>query len=203
VGFRLLPTDRQFFRMFDEAAANVADCARRLRGALNGEGAAVDDFVAFERRGDRITKEILQRLNTSFVTPFDREDIHELAEELDDVVDDVLEVVHKMQLGDGDPTAVPELKQQADLLVRMAEQAQELVHLLEPMKGVRPYLDAIDGLETEGDAVYRQALARLFSGELDAIAVLRWKDLVEAMEGALNTLEDVSNVVESIVLKHA
>ncbi|HEX9991801.1 MAG TPA: DUF47 family protein [Acidimicrobiales bacterium] len=203
MAFRLLPTDRHFFRLFDEAAGNVADCARRLRESLNGEGAAVEDFVAFERRGDGLTRDILQRLNTSFVTPFDREDIHELAEELDDVVDDVLEVVHKLQLGDGDPSALPEVKQQADLLVKMAEQAQDLIKLLESMKGVRPYLDAIDQLETEGDKVYRQALARLFSGEIDAISVLRWKDLVEAMEAALNTLEDVSNVVESIVLKHA
>ncbi len=201
--FRLLPTDERFFALFSDAAENVAACAKRLRDALNTHDADLQDFIAFERRGDELTREVLQRLNTSFVTPFDREDIHELAEELDDVVDDVLEVVHKLQLGDGNPEAVPELKEQADLLVQMAEQAVELVARLEPMKGVRPYLDAIDRLETEGDAVYRQALARLFSGELEAIAVFRWKDLVEAMEGALNTLEDVSNVVESIVLKHA
>jgi uncharacterized protein Yka (UPF0111/DUF47 family) len=71
------------------------------------------------------------------------------------------------------------------------------------MKGVAPHLDNVDRLESEGDVVFRRALARLFSGELDALDALRWKDVVEALEGALNTLEDVSNVVESIVLKHA
>jgi uncharacterized protein Yka (UPF0111/DUF47 family) len=71
------------------------------------------------------------------------------------------------------------------------------------MKGIAPHLDAIDSLESQGDAAYRQALVRLFSGEYEALDVLRWKDIVEAMEDALNTLEDVSNVVESIVLKHA
>jgi predicted phosphate transport protein (TIGR00153 family) len=203
VGFRLLPTDHRFFELFVEAAGNVADCARRLREALAAGDGAIDDFIAFERRGDELTRELLHRLNTSFVTPFDREDIHELAEELDDVVDDVLEVVHKLQLGTGDLEAVPELKEQADLLVQMADEASELVARLESMKGVRPHLDSIDRLESEGDGVYRRALARLFSGELEAIDVLRWKDLVEAMEAALNTLEDVSDVVESIVLKHA
>jgi predicted phosphate transport protein (TIGR00153 family) len=203
VGFRLLPTDRVFFELFDQAAANVVACARRLRDLLNGDDVALEDFVVLERHGDELTRKLLQRLNTSFVTPFDREDIHELTEELDDVVDDVLEVVHKLRLGDGDPTAVPELKEQADLLVRMTEEAAELVARLESMKGVTPHNDNLDHLESAGDAVFRQALGRLFSGELDAIAVLRWKDVVEAMEAALNTLEDVSDVVESIVLKHA
>lgn len=207
--FRLLPTDDRFFELFADAAANVADGASRLRELLaaNGNGAsapALEGVIACEQRGDEITRSILQRLNTSFVTPFDREDIHALAEELDDVVDDVLEVVHKLGLGAAlDFAAVPELSRQADLLVEMADQVVELIARLESMKGVQPYLDAIDRLESDGDRVFREAIARLFSGELDALLALRWKDVIEAMEGALNTLEDVSNVVESIVLKHA
>ena len=201
--FRLLPTDERFFELFAEAAANAADAARRLREVLAGEPGGLERIIACERRGDEITRDLLRRLDTSFVTPFDREDIHALAEEFDDVVDDVLEVVHKLDLGEGDPEAVPELKEQADLLVQMADEAVELIARLESMKGVAPYLDAIDRLETDGDIVYRRALRRLFSGELDPISALRWKDVVEAMEAALNTLEDASNVVESIVLKHA
>jgi predicted phosphate transport protein (TIGR00153 family) len=203
VRFRLLPADERFFELFADAAANAADAARHLREVLAGEPGGLERVIASERRGDEITRELLRRLDTSFVTPFDREDIHALAEELDDVVDDVLEVVHKLDIGEGEPEAVPELKEQADLLVQMAEEAVELVARLESMKGIGPYLDAIDRLETEGDVVYRRALRRLFSGELDAISALRWKDVVEAMEAALNTLEDASNVVESIVLKHA
>ena len=99
---------------------------------------------------------------------------------------------------------MPELKQQGDLLVRMADEVVELIARLESMKGVAPHLDAIDKLESEGDTVFRHALARLFSGELDALEALRyWKDVVESMEHALDTLEDISDVVESIVLKHA
>ncbi len=85
----------------------------------------------------------------------------------------------------------------------MADETVALMQRLQSMKNVQPHLDAIDRLETEGDTLYRRTLARLFSGEFDALDVLRWKDIVEALEAALNTLEDVSNVVESIVLKHA
>lgn len=201
--FRLLPTDDHFFELFADAAANVAECARHLRDGLAGGDDSLDAVIACERRGDEITRDILHRLNTSFVTPFDREDIHALAEELDDVVDDVLDVVHKLRIGQGDVAAVPELAEQAELLVKMADEGVELIAKLESMKGVRPHLDRIDALETEGDQLFRKALGRLFSGELDALAALRWKDVIESLEAALNTIEDVSNVIESIVLKHA
>jgi uncharacterized protein Yka (UPF0111/DUF47 family) len=114
----------------------------------------------------------------------------------------MLEVSHRMQLT-GITTALPELKEQADLVVQCADETQELLKRLESMKGTQPHLEAIDRLESEGDAVHRRILARLFGGEFDALEVLRWKDVIEAMEAALNTLEDISDVVESIVLKHA
>jgi uncharacterized protein len=202
--FRLIPTDDAFFALFNDSAANVADCARRLRDLLADptNSSLHERVAACEQQGDEIVQTILQRLNTTFVTPFDREDIHALAEELDDVVDDMLEVSHRMQIT-GITTALPELKEQADLVVQCADETQQLLERLESMKGVQPHLDAIDRLESEGDAVHRRILARLFGGEFDALEVLRWKDVIEAMEGALNTLEDISDVVESIVLKHA
>jgi uncharacterized protein Yka (UPF0111/DUF47 family) len=85
----------------------------------------------------------------------------------------------------------------------MAEEVDGLMDRLEKMKGVTTHLDAIDRLESEGDAVYRRTMARLFSGEYDALDVLKWKDIIQALEAALNTLEDIGDVVESIVLKHA
>ena len=202
--FRLVPSDDAFFGLFNDSAANVAECARRLRDLLSNPANpdAHDDVVACERRGDELVHTILQRLNTTFVTPFDREDIHALAEELDDVVDDMLEVAHRLQIT-GIGTALPELKEQADLIVQCADETQALLARLESMKGVEPHLDAIDRLESEGDAVHRRILARLLGGEFDALDVIRWKDVVEAMEAALNTLEDISDIVESIVLKHA
>jgi predicted phosphate transport protein (TIGR00153 family) len=202
--FRLLPTDDRFFDLFNSAAANAAECAKHLRDLIADDTGTTssDGVVACEHRGDELTQEVLQRLNTSFVTPFDREDIHALAEELDDVVDDMLAVAARLRLTVHGP-AFPELREQAEILVEMADENVALIGRLSSMKQTSDHLDAIDRLESKGDAVYRQALARLFSGEYDALDVLRWKDIIEAMEASLNTLEDVSNVVESIVLKHA
>ena len=201
--FRLLPTDDKFFVLFDQAAANASECARRLRAVITeGAEGGHERINECEHQGDEITRTILQRLNSTFVTPFDREDIHALAEAFDDVVDDIQTVSQLMLLTNlTDP--LPEMAEQADLLVRMAEEAEKLINQLETMKGVQPHLDAIDSQESEGDAVYRRILSRLYSGEIEAIEVLRVKDIVEALEGAMNTIEDISDVVESIVLKHA
>jgi uncharacterized protein len=203
VRFRLLPTDDRFFSLFNDAAANMAVCARRLRELLDGAEDGLAAVVECERRGDELIRDILRRLNTSFVTPFDREDIHALAEQLDDVVDDVMEVGYRLELGNRDVAAMPELKLQADLLVQMADETVALVSRLESMKGTAPHLDALDRLESEGDTIYRLALARLYSGELKASATLYWKDVVDALENALDALEDASDVIEGIVLKHA
>ena len=137
--FRLIPSDDTFFALFDESAANVADCALRLRDLLADptNPALHERVAACEQQGDQIVQTILQRLNTTFVTPFDREDIHALAEELDDVVDDMLEVSHRMQIT-GITTALPELKEQADLLVQCADETKLLIERLESMKQVRP-----------------------------------------------------------------
>ncbi len=207
--FRLLPSDDKFFDLFNAAAANVAECGRRLRQLLTQSGfggvgaVTIDGVIECERHGDELTRDIMRRLNTSFVTPFDREDIHALAEELDDVVDDMLEVAYRLELGDRDVAQMPELKQQADVLVTMADQVVAIVAGLESMQGLQPHLDAIDRLESEGDAIFRHALRRLYSDQFKARATLYWKDVVEAMENALDTMEDISDVVEAISLKHA
>jgi uncharacterized protein len=202
--FRLVPTDDRFFDLFFEAACNVAEGAHRLQDL-------VVDFtdtatkhalvVDCERRGDQLTKDILRRLESSFVTPFDREDIHALAEEIDDVADDMLAVSELLQLVPVE-VVLPELKEQADILVQMADEAVPLIDKLRDMKGLQNHLDAIDRLESDGDSVYRRTVARLFR-DYEAIEVLKWKDIIEAMEAALNTVEDIAGVVESIVLKHA
>jgi len=205
VRFRLTPSEDRFFVLFKDSAMNVADCARRLRdlvvdfGDIDAKHALVE---ACETRGDELTDEILKRLDGTFVTPFDREDIHALAEELDDVVDDMLTVSHLLRLLSIE-TVLPELKEQAELLVQMSDHTVGLMGRLETMKGTGPFLAAIGELEHEGDAVYRQTLGRLFSGEYEALEVLRWKDIIQAMEAAINTVEDISNIVESIILKHA
>jgi predicted phosphate transport protein (TIGR00153 family) len=203
VRFRLLPTDDKFFELFIDAASNVGDCARQLRALLDRAGPGLGSIIACEQRSDELTKEILRRLNTSFVTPFDREDIHALAEELDDVVDDMLEVAHRLDLGDRDVAVMPELREQADVLVQLGDEVVAMMGRLESMKGLGPHLDAIDALESHGDEIYRQALRRVYRDDFKAKATLYWKDVVETMERAMNSMEDISDVVEAIVLKHA
>lgn len=203
--FRLVPTDDKFFELFNDSAENVARCARVLQKLLadfDGLPTYLEEIKGYERDGDVLTRTIFRRLNETFVTPFDREDIHALAEELDDVVDDMLEVAAALSIFHV-AGVLDELREQADVLVQMADVTVTLVSKLESMKGVQPDLDAIDRLETQGDQIYRRALGRLFSGEYPALEVLKWKDVVEAMEAALNTLEDISDVAESIVLKFA
>jgi uncharacterized protein len=202
--FRLLPTDEKFFDLFQQSAANAALCARGLAELLDDpeNHALFEKVLGFEKEGDSITSQILERLDTSFVTPFDREDIHNLAEELDDCVDDMQAVARRLEL-----TKVralpPELREQAAVLIEMADEAAELMARLESMQGLAPHLEAIDRLESRGDDLHHEALGRLYSGDIEALDVLRWKDLIELMERAMNAIEDISDVVESIVLKHS
>ncbi|MEP6623853.1 MAG: DUF47 family protein [Acidimicrobiia bacterium] len=202
--FRLVPRDESFYPLFDDAAANIADAATLLRKLIGGadRAATLDAIRACEQRGDDITREILKRLYASFVTPFDREDIHTLAEWLDDVVDDIHGAADLMQLHHVE-RAVPELDELADLLVEAATVNVDLFKRLPSMKEMEPLLERIGALETQADGVYRKSVAHLFSGEFEAFDVLKSKDIVEAVEQAVNMIEKVSDSVESILLKHA
>lgn len=200
--FRLIPTDDEFITLFVRAGDNLAEATRVLRAALDDKE-LLSQVVAHERTGDELTREILRRLHTSFVTPFDREDIHALATALDDAVDDMLEVTLRLDLGDRDIAAMPELHEQGDLLVQLGDETVELLRRLDSMKNIQPHLDVVDRLGTEGDRIFRVALRRLYSSDFKARAALYWKDVVETMERALNAIEDIATVVETIVLKHA
>jgi predicted phosphate transport protein (TIGR00153 family) len=213
--FRLVPRDDGFYPLFNDAAENVAECARRLRELLDlfaddiTSASASRDLEKLvnlvtdcEQRGDELTRTILRRLHSSFVTPFDREDIHALAEELDDVVDEMqaaaeLLVLHRVE------KPLPEARDLADILVKAAEANVALVAKLPRLRDVEGELEAIGRLETEADHCYRRSVAHLFSGDFKAFSVLKWKDIVEAIEASVNAIENISDIVESIVLKHA
>lgn len=203
--FRLIPRDESFYPMFDAAAENIADCAREMRLLLHDLPRAAEHqarIKAFEKKGDEITVTILRKLGSSFVTPFDREDIHALTEELDDVVDDIeaacaLLLLHRVE------RPLPEMDEMVDLLVQAAETTVTLISKLPKLQGLQPELDAVDRLESAADRVYQRSVATLFSGEYDAFDVLKLKDVVEAIEGSINSIENISDIVESIVLKHA
>jgi len=200
---RLAPGDERFFELFEKAAANTLRCAVELR-KLVVSFTDVDDHYqvirGYERRGDEVTMELLRLLDASFVTPYDREDIHALVEELDDVVDEMFSAASLIQLLKVDGS-LSELVELAELLVTMSEEVAALIERLRSRDGARYHLERIEQLEHHGDAIYRKAIERLFGGEYDAIEILKWKDIVQAFENSANAIEDVSDVVESILVK--
>lgn len=203
--FRLVPRDEAFYPMFNAAAENIATSARLLCELLDDFAVADEKLTGIkecERAGDEITRTVLRRLNSSFVTPFDREDIHALAEQLDDVVDDIHGSADLLMLHHVDVT-LPEMRELAGILVQAADANVRLIAKLPRLRGVEPELEEIGRLESQADAVYRRSVARLFSGEYKAFSVLKWKDIVEAIENSVNAIEDISDIVESIVLKNA
>ena len=147
---------------------------------------------------------MIQHLNTTFITPMDREDIYQLATALDDVVD-FIEAAGDLFVLHGIEEPRPFMIQQADVLVRAATQTEEAVKALEGLDRavLEPYWIEINSLENEGDRLYRRSIADMFSGDHRAMDVLRWKEVSETLEEALDGLENVANVVEAVVLKHA
>jgi predicted phosphate transport protein (TIGR00153 family) len=143
-------------------------------------------------------------LNTSFITPLDREDIYLLATALDDVMDAIeaagdLMVLHSIE------APLPEMKAQAEVLVQATSQTEQALRLLGKLRqeDLEPYWVEINRLENEGDKLYRRAVADLFSGDHRAMDVLKWKEIIETLEEALDGLENVANVIETVTLKHA
>jgi uncharacterized protein len=203
--FQIIPRNQDFYVLFERAAANLAETARLLLAMVTefrDPQASHAEISQREHEGDEITHEVMRALNTTFVTPFDREDIHKLASDLDDILDGIeavadLLVLHRIE------QPLPEMRQLADVLARAADQCYQAVVRLRGFAGLDQYWVEINRLENEGDRVYRQTVARLFSGDYKAMDVLKWKDLVDQMEAAIDGCEDVANTLESIVLKHA
>jgi uncharacterized protein len=203
--FRLIPRDEGFYPLFEQAAANATACAKVLAKLLQDlptTDVPVNDVVALERKGDNITRMILSRLNDAIVTPFDREDIYALADRLDDSLDDMraaadLALLHRV---DG---PLPGLNDMTSILIQACEAAERLMGRLRNLRDLDSDLQVIDKLESDGDAMNRRTVAELFSGSYDALTVLKWKDIVEAVEQSINAIEGVANLVSSIAVKHA
>lgn len=203
--FRLIPRETKFFDLFAELSTSLNAGARLLRAILEDPQdleKRVEQMQAIEHEGDRATHAIIAKLNTSFITPFDREDIHRLASSLDDVLDFVNAaavrlVMYKIHQP---PLAAAEL---AGLIVLQAEELARGVSLLEKNNGVLKHCDEINRLEDEADDVSRKAIAALFESEKDPIQLIKMKELYEVLEYATDKAEDAANVLEAIVLKSA
>jgi predicted phosphate transport protein (TIGR00153 family) len=197
----------EFFDLFAESASNLRTACELLQDLIEDYTdveAKAQRIQDREHEGDEITHGIVRRLNTTFITPMDREDIYSLASALDEVLDAIdavadLFVLHRIE------APLPEMKALVDVLLRAAQQTEAALKEFPKMQRERlePYWVEIDRLEHEGDRIYRRAVADLFSGDYKAMDVLKWKDVIDNLEEGVDGLEDVSNIIESTVLKHA
>ena len=202
---RLIPRDERFFDLFVEDVANVLGGARLLEAMLrtyDQPEVRADEIRATEHRGDEISHEIGHRLEATFVTPFDREDIYALISGLDDVLDLVEEVADTFVLYRVDaPTATA--VEQAGIIVRQVELLHEALVHLQGFKDLDRYWIEVHRLENEGDRVVRAAIAALFNDDRDPISLVKWKDIYGLLEATIDKAEDVANIIERITIKHA
>ena len=194
------PRDRLYFELFEEAGQNILRASQLLDRLLSNypdNKELAEDIRACEHEGDRITHDIIDRLNHTFVTPIDREDILALASALDDIVDYTEEVADYLGL-----YKIEAPMDQAIRLARVLMQASKLIAEAMPrLRGFRDishYTVEINRLENEGDRITREAVASLFDGGIDPMVVIRWKDLFERLEAAVDATEHVANILEGI-----
>jgi predicted phosphate transport protein (TIGR00153 family) len=203
--FSLVPQDRVFFDLFAEGGQNTLRTAKLLRDLLErwpDEGGLSTDILKAEQEGDRITHDIIRRLNTTFVTPIDREDIYALATQLDDVVDYIEEVADFMGLYSIE-APMDQAQALAEVLVKSCEQLYGLLQHLRGFKALDHYWIEIHRLENDGDRIYRDAVASLFADRVDPMVVIRWRDIFLRLERAIDATETSASVVEGIVVKNA
>jgi uncharacterized protein len=202
---KLIPRDELFFDMFDEIARR-ASAAAKLLTQLFAEPSRMSEHVAaiktIEHEADVITHDVIVRINRSFITPFDREDIHELASRLDDVIDLIDGTARRAVMFRITQPREP-ARQLADVIVRATASLEQAVVSIKKPKIVMEKGTEVKALEEEGDAIYHAAVGALFDDGESPIEVMKWKELYDTLERTLDHCEDVANVLESIALKNA
>jgi len=205
VAFRIRPLDTAFYDQFTEAAQHLVVGVGLLAEMLADNADRPDVAArmrAAEHNADETTHAIVKRINSTFVTPFDREDMYALASGLDDVMDHMDEVVDLILLYE--VSYLPaELSQQVEVLQRCAELTAEAMPNLQSMQSLEEYWIEINRLENDGDRNHRRTLAMLFYGEFKTIEILKLKDIVTALESAIDSFETVANIVEQIAVKES
>jgi hypothetical protein len=201
----LLPRDPGFFELFVEAGQNTVEAARLLHEMIGQwpDGADLAGrIVDVEHEGDRITHDIIQRLNTTFVTPIDREDIYSLAARMDDIVDFTEEAADLLVLYQIE-APMEQAGALSSVLVASCEQLAMSLERLRDFKDLERYWIEIHRLENEGDRISRDAVASLFSTGVDPMMVIRWKDIFAALENAIDATETAAQIIEGIVIKNS
>ncbi len=199
------PVDASFYDLFSESASHLVVGAKLLAEMLgdgNDREAIAQRMRDAEHAADETTHKIVRRVNSTFITPFDREDIYRLASSLDDVMDFMEEAVDLLGLYEID-TLPPEFAPQVEVLQRATQMTADAMPRLRTMKDLEEYWIEINRLENQGDRSYRRIVADLFSGSHRTLDVLKLKDIVDSLEHAIDALESVANTVEQIAVKES
>jgi predicted phosphate transport protein (TIGR00153 family) len=198
------PKDREFFDLFEEAAGNAvrgADLLDQMLRSWPDKPELAREILIVEQEGDRITHDIIKRLNSTFVTPIEREDILALTSSLDDIVDFTEEVADYFGLYKIE-APMDQAHRQAGILLQACRQIAEAMPRMRDFRDISHYTVEINRLENDGDRVCREAIASLFDTGIDPMVVIRWKDIFERLEDAIDATEHVANVLEAIVIKN-
>jgi uncharacterized protein len=204
MALRLTPQKREFFDLFNEAALNAREISRLLVELLEGWPGSRDlllDIRAAEHEGDRLTHQVIDLLNRTFVTPFDRDDMYRLATVIDDIcdhVDEAADDIDAYEVTDVPPRA----RDQGEVIYRAASRLYEAIELLEGFGDAHKHLHALRELEDEGDRLSREAVADLFRSGRDPLTIIRWKDIHEQLEEATDACENAADVLEAILVKN-
>jgi predicted phosphate transport protein (TIGR00153 family) len=199
------PADREFFELFEEAGSNTVRAADLLDQLLRNwpENKELGrELLICEQEGDRITHDLIRKLNNTFVTPIDREDILVLASGLDDIVDFTEEVADYLGLYKIE-APMEQAQRLSHVLLQCTRQIAEAIPRLRGFRDINHYVVEINRLENDGDRITREAIASLFDGGIDPMVVIRWKDIFERLEAAIDACERIAHILESVVIKNA
>jgi predicted phosphate transport protein (TIGR00153 family) len=201
----LLPREEQYYDLFIQMTRYISEAARELKEMLADKNRHYEEYAqrikGLEHACDELTHTVAMRLNKSFITPFDREDIFLMSSALDDIVDLIDDAARAIIIFD--VQEIPDYARDfASVIERMAEQLQEIVSILQRPKNITQRLVEVHRLENEGDDIYHAAIAELFHDAHDPLTVIKWKEVYEKLEAAVDRCENVANIIESVIIKH-
>lgn len=206
--FRITRKEEVFFNMFESTADMACLAAKKLNDLIRNYtdvDKKINSIQEIEHKCDQLIHSIVEQLNRSFITPIDREDINEIAKELDNIADAIEDTAHRFRLFDI-KAVTEDAKKMSDLLVTCTEELKLVMAELKNMKTSKilcKKIIEVNRIENEGDNIYRNAMASLFTSGMDALEIIKWKEIYEFLENSLDACEDVANIVEGVVMKHA
>ena len=203
--FNILPKEEQYFALFSQMTSYIYDAARALVEMMADKSGNFEEhsrrIKAIEHKCDELAHTVSTRLNKSFITPFDREDIYTMSSALDDIVDLIDDAARAMVIYDVNETT-GHARHFADVIQRMAIELHEIVSKLSRPDGMTSRLVTLHSLENEGDEVFHRAIEELFRGATDPLHVIKWKSIYEKLEETVDRCENVANIIESVIIKH-